>query len=193
MGFNEALKHTLGFEGGYANDPADSGGETFRGVSRKSWPKWPGWVLIDQTKAAGARTAKLIDARFAGDAEMESLVAEFYRREFWRPWERHGLPPRLTEKLFDTGVNMGPSRAAKLLQTALNGLGLGVRLSVDGVIGPRTMDGVATILDGRAGESGLLRAFAAAQADHYRAIAKAKPSQEKFLKGWIRRAAWLPE
>lgn len=181
------------FEGGYANDPADAGGETFRGISRKNWPHWAGWDLVDRVKARGAKTAKLINAAFAQDAEMESLVAEFYRREFWRPWERHGLPERLAAKLFDTAVNMGVGRAAKLLQTALNALGPVVRLVVDGAIGPRTLDALGLILDTPAGEGRVLDAYAEAQAGHYRAIVKAKPSQAKFLKGWLRRAAWVPE
>ena len=193
MSFEKALKHMLEFEGGYANDPADAGGETFRGISRRNWPQWPGWPLIDEAKASGARTAKLINARFAGDAEMERLVADLYRVNFWRPFERLGLPGRLTEKLFDTAVNMGPGRAAKLLQTAINSLGPVVKLVVDGAIGPRTMDALGLILDTPAGEGRILAAYAEAQSTHYRAIVKAKPSQEKFLKGWLRRAAWVPE
>lgn len=192
MSFENALEHMLEFEGGYVNDPDDSGGETFRGISRRNWPAWAGWDLIDNVKARGARTARLIDAALAQDAEMESLVAEFYRREFWRPWERHGLPERLTAKLFDTAVNMGAGRAAKLLQTAVNALGPVVRLVVDGAIGPRTLDALGLILDTPAGEGRVLAAYAEAQADHYRAIVRGKPSQEKYLKGWLRRAAWLP-
>lgn len=84
--FENVLSHTLGFEGGYANDPADRGGETFRGISRKSWPNWPGWALIDQVKAAGLVSASAIDRRFADDAEMEKMVTDFYRDEFWKPF-----------------------------------------------------------------------------------------------------------
>ena len=39
---------------------------------------------------------------------------------------------------------------------------------------------------------GSFETYAEAQADHYRAIVRSKPSQEKYLKGWLRRAAWLP-
>lgn len=81
--FEKALKHTLAFEGGYAYDPVDSGGETFRGISRRSWPGWPGWALIDQAKAEGCRSAKSINSRFAGDLKMERLVADFYYDAFW--------------------------------------------------------------------------------------------------------------
>jgi len=84
--FEKAFSHTMGFEGGYVNDPADRGGETFRGISRKSWPNWPGWALIDEVKAAGLRSASAIDRRFADDAEMETLVINFYKNEFWKPF-----------------------------------------------------------------------------------------------------------
>ena len=191
--FEKALKHMLEFEGGYANDPTDSGGETFRGISRRNWPKWPGWPLIDRAKAEGCRTARAINARFAGDAEMGALVADFYRVNFWRPFERLGLPGRITEKLFDTAVNMGPGRAAKILQTAINNLGAVVALVVDGAIGPRTLDALGLILDTRSGEDRVLATYSEAQAQHYRDIARAKPSQEKYLNGWLRRAAWIPE
>ena len=193
MSFEKALKHMLEFEGGYANDPEDSGGETFRGISRKNWPGWPGWRLIDQAKADGYRSAKSVNFHFEGEEAMAGLVAEFYRANFWRPFERLGLPERLTGKLFDTAVNVGPGRAAKLLQTAVNNLGVVVKLAVDGAIGPRTLDALALILDAPAGESRVLAVYAAAQAEHYRAIVRAKPSQAKFLKGWLRRAAWVPE
>ena len=192
MSFEKALKHMLEFEGGYANDPADSGGETFKGISRRNWPQWAGWELIDKAKADGFRTAKKINAAFADNSGMRDLVAEFYRANFWEPWERHGLPGRLTEKLFDTAVNMGVSRAAKLLQTAINNMDPTIKLAVDGVIGPQTKGTVAAICLA-AREAPLLAAYAKAQANHYRAIVKAKPSQAKFLKGWLRRAEWLPD
>jgi lysozyme family protein len=79
--------HTSGFEGGYVNDPADRGGETYRGISRKSWPDWAGWALIDQAKAAGLRSASAIGRHFADDSEMDALVTEFYKNEFWEPFD----------------------------------------------------------------------------------------------------------
>lgn len=193
MSFEKALKHMLEFEGGYANDPADAGGETFRGISRRNWPWWSGWELIDRAKADGFRSAKQINAAFADNSGMRELVAEFYYSHFWQQWERLGLPGRLTEKLFDTAVNMGTGRAAQLLQAAINSLGPVVKLAVDGAIGPRTLDALGLILDTPAGESRVLSAFAEAQSEFYRDIARRKPSQEKWLNGWLKRAAWVPE
>ena len=34
-------------EGGYANNSADTGGETYAGIARNYWPKWQGWKYID--------------------------------------------------------------------------------------------------------------------------------------------------
>ena len=48
--FHKALKRTAKYEGGYVNDPADAGGETYKGISRRANPKWDGWQLIDAHK-----------------------------------------------------------------------------------------------------------------------------------------------
>ncbi len=190
MTFKEALKHTLEFEGGYANDPADRGGETFRGISRKNWPAWGGWKLIDQVKSQGLTGRRVIDGFFAQNAEMEALVAGFYEENFWRPFEKPGLPPRTTAKLFDAAVNVGVGRAVKLLQDTLGGLG--ASLTADGKIGPQTLAAAREILAKAGAEGDFLNRFAERQGNFYRNIAAKNPGQEKFLKGWLRRAAWVP-
>lgn len=191
--FNKALKHTLRFEGGWVNDPADSGGETFRGISRRNWPKWAGWPKIDQVKAKGAKTAKLINAAFANDKEMEKLVTDFYYLNFWKPFESLDAPDRIMAKLFDTAVNVGVGGASKMLQRAVNRLGPISQLAVDGAIGPKTQAGFDIVIQAKDGEAKFLRMFCAEQESHYRRIVANKPSQANFLKGWLNRAAWLPE
>ena len=189
--FNEALKHTLQFEGGYVNDPADNGGETFRGVSRKSWPKWPGWVLIDKAKAEGERTAKAINARFVDDKTMGEIVAKFYNDNFWKPFECLCATGRINGKLFDTAVNVGVKQAFKFLQSALNDRG--ATLTVDGIVGAKTIAAVQDALIYRPVEEGaVLALLVQKQSDFYKRLAANKPSQQKFLKGWLRRAEWLP-
>ena len=46
--FNSAFQITMGNEGGYANNPADSGGETYKGIAKNYWPNWEGWTAVDQ-------------------------------------------------------------------------------------------------------------------------------------------------
>ncbi|MBC7912857.1 MAG: hypothetical protein H7Y07_01930, partial [Pyrinomonadaceae bacterium] len=50
--FDLAYKITMHNEGGYANDPQDNGGETWKGVARNFCPKWAGWVIVDRIKAS---------------------------------------------------------------------------------------------------------------------------------------------
>lgn len=191
MTFAKTLKHTLQFEGGYANDPDDRGGETFRGISRRNWPAWGGWRLIDGCRAGGLKSRRSIDDFFAQNAEMEALVAGFYADNFWRPFEHPALPPRVAAKLFDAAVNLGAGRAVSLWQKTLNSLG--ANLTVDGQSGPQTLAASQKILARPEAEAAFLSRFAERQGDFYRAIAAKNPSQSKFLKGWLRRAAWVPQ
>jgi lysozyme family protein len=98
--------------------------------------------------------------------------------------------PRLGEELFDTGVNMGPKVAATFLQDALNILNRGGSdypdVAADGDIGPMTLHALAGLKARRDGaEQLLLRAVDGLQLARYIAIAKANPSQEAFVPGWI--------
>jgi lysozyme family protein len=45
MSFEDTMKHVEEMEGGWANNPADSGGETFRGIARNFHKSWPGWAI----------------------------------------------------------------------------------------------------------------------------------------------------
>jgi lysozyme family protein len=115
---------------------------------------------------------------------MERLVADVYRARYWSPLAEW-LEGRVLEKVFNAGVNVGPGAAVRLLQKAL--IGLGARISADGLTGPRTAEAARA-----AAEPALLRAYVREQEAYYRDIARRKPSQAKFLKGWLRRAAWVP-
>jgi lysozyme family protein len=157
--FLRAIDRTLAFEGGYANDLDDPGGETNFGISRRSYP----------------------------DEDIRNLTREraieIYYRDFWMP---HGYArisdPNLAAKVFDLAVNMGPSRAHKLLQQAVNFANGPPRLAVDGVLGPKTIEATdetepAVLLDALRREA----------VEFYRDLA-ARKGMEKYLKGWLRRA-----
>jgi lysozyme family protein len=103
------------------------------------------------------------------------------------PGEIPAFPERVMDKLYDTAVNTGVSRASKILQEALNQLIKPPKLAVDGKIGPSTRRAICGL-----DENAVLSKYAERQAAFYRAIVARKPSQAKFLKGWLRRAAWIP-
>src|SRR5665647_28830 len=76
--FKIAIVKILSSEGGYSNDPDDTGGETYRGISRKFWPKWTGWAVIDSAKKGAGFPVNLKSTNILGDA-----VMNFYRFNFW--------------------------------------------------------------------------------------------------------------
>jgi len=96
MTFDRAIKNVLNQEGGYINHPADPGGETKFGISKRSYPDFDIKNLtIDQAKAV-------------------------YKRDYWDKIKGDQLPDDVSFVLLDIAVNMGVSQAVKLLQKAVD-------------------------------------------------------------------------
>jgi lysozyme family protein len=161
---------SLGYEGGYANDPNDRGGETFRGVARKHHPNWMGWEKVDAMKSFPEFPSCAVY-----DAALGDMVREFYVTEFWNKVHGDELPGKMAVAAFDCAVNSGPERAARLLQIALGGL------VVDGDIGPRTVKAAH-----EAGEEGVVR-FLAARAKFLHEIMDSDPTQKVWATNWFKR------
>ncbi|MBC7947752.1 MAG: N-acetylmuramidase [Chitinophagaceae bacterium] len=110
-----AYKKTAKMEGGYANDPVDRGGETWRGVARKMWPKWKGWDIVDDHKKRSGFPRHL-----STDSELQKHVLSFYKTNFWDAMRGDELLNQgVAESIYDSGVNMGVSQAIKLAQRVL--------------------------------------------------------------------------
>ncbi|MDP3643078.1 MAG: glycosyl hydrolase 108 family protein [Bacteroidota bacterium] len=82
--FKKAFLLILANEGGYVNDAADPGGETYKGVSRKMHPTWLGWHIIDLIKEKpgfpdSLQSADAIEIKKQLDYE----VSSFYYTHFW--------------------------------------------------------------------------------------------------------------
>jgi lysozyme family protein len=195
MSFETALKHTLGFEGGYANSLTDAGGETFRGISRVSNPDWAGWAIIDSVKADLQAKGKinfhnsanwpLADKATAGNPVLKRLVEERYERGYYWPVERWKFDRTVTDKLFDIWVNIGPKTGARILQRAVNRLAV-QRGAVDGAVGPKTIAAV------KAADPRLLVKFIALeQESHY--VKNTIPKYPKAKAEFLKRARWIPE
>lgn len=118
--FAEALQRVLKHEGGFVNHPADPGGMTNLGVTKRVWEEWIGHPATEQTMRS------LTPAR----------VAPLYKRKYWDKIRGDDLPDGVDYVVFDAAVNSGPGRAAKWLQAC-------VGVEVDGEIGPKTLAAVA--------------------------------------------------
>ena len=182
--FRAALARTLAAEGGWVHDPRDPGQETYRGITRRDHPGWPGWAVIDERQKAGG------DWQASLEHELGVLVAQVYRT-YWDQVRGDALPDQaLADELFDTAVNMGPGTACLLLQQTLNVLNRNGRawpdLVEDAGFGPRTLAAALACCAG--GEAALLvKVLNHLQGAKYVALMRRTPTLEAFARGWFAR------
>jgi len=156
-------------EGGYANDPKDNGGETYCGISRKSFPRWSGWSFIDtQVKPIKNNTFF---------KNLNANVEHFYLLNFWDKMQLGNMGQTLANQLLDYGVNSGKNKAIKSLQIALNKNGF--NLVEDGIIGRKTLNAVYH------SDNDLLADSVLGQRVSF--IDRLSKRQPHFAKGWKRR------
>ena len=151
--FDEIIEVVLEHEGGYVNDPKDPGGETNFGIAKRSNPD--------------------VDIKNLTKAEATLI----YKTKYWDKNKVESLPEELWHIYFDMCVNMGRSRAVKILQqSAVN---RGTNIKVDGGLGPNTIKALKGV------ELERVRAF---RVRYYVELVNKKPDLEKFYFGWFRRA-----
>lgn len=178
--FVKAYEKTLKVEGGYANHPADKGGETYKGIARNFWPLWTGWALIDQYKESATFPKNI------KDADMDIHVQRFYKDNFWDKLSLTSINDQdIAEEVFDTAVNMGTATAVRMLQRACNLLNnngkLYKEIDVDGKIGPNTIG----VVNSHPYPSTLYNLLNVLQGARYVEIVEKSPSQEVFMRGWL--------
>lgn len=173
--FANAWAKTRRAEGGYVNDPEDSGGETKYGIT------------------------KAVARKHGYDGQMILLRAEIAERiakqEYWDVmWldEVAAVSPAIAEEMFDTGFNTGPVRAVAFLQRSLNALNRQEKdyddMLVDGLFGSRTRRALyrfLTVRDDSTGEKVMLRALNGLQLEFYMSLTERRQKDERFLYGWI--------
>lgn len=120
--WEEALAHVLKYEGGYVNHPADPGGMTNLGVTKRVWEEWTG------------RPATEADMR----ALTPAMVSPLYKKRYWDAVRGDDLPSGVDFCVFDCAVNAGVGRASRFLQQA-------VGVTADGQIGPKTLEAVTAM------------------------------------------------
>jgi lysozyme family protein len=179
-------KKTMGDEGGYANNPADQGGETYKGIARKSWGAWPGWHAIDAYKehvsaqpvygtAAYSLWVKQMDRTLAANKVLQQSVVSFYQVNFWNANHLGEVNDQgVATWLYNHIVN-GGGRGVKWIQAAAG-------VTVDGSVGEKTIAAI------NAANPAALLDKAMDNAVAYRlAKVKADPSQKQFLNSWLAR------
>lgn len=106
------IERILSHEGGYVNHPADPGGET-------------NWGITKRTAVANGYQGSM-------RALTREKAIEIYRSAFWQRYRCHEMPDALAFQFLDVCINHGGGNAARMLQRALG-------VADDGIIGKITM------------------------------------------------------
>ena len=153
--YDKCLKTILHHEGGYVNHPKDPGGETNLGVTKRVYQE------------------------HGGTKDMKDLlvedVAPIYKKGYWDKMKGDDLPSGLDLCVFDFGVNAGPGRAAKFLQSMIG-------TTVDGGIGPNTLAKVEEYVREN-GEHETVKKYQEMRQKYYEQLS----TFATFGKGWTRR------
>ena len=159
--WESSLEKILHHEGGYVNHPKDPGGETNLGVTKRVYEEH-----------GGTKDMK--------DLTVED-VAPIYKKGYWDKMKGDDLPGGLDLCVFDFGVNAGPGRSAKYLQTMIGTV-------ADGGIGPNTLKAVEAYVS----EHGIdksIENFQEARQGYYEKLS----TFDTFGKGWTRRVTETTE
>ena len=163
------INEIIRIEGGYVNDPRDSGGATKFGITEKV------------ARAHGYKGHM---------CDLPHYIAfDIYSARYWDSVRADDMPDALAEEVVDTAVNMGVTRAGKFLQRALNALNnqnkLYSDLVVDGDIGRATIAALRAYLSKRE-ENVLIKALNCLQGAYYIELSERRQKDERFVYGWIK-------
>ena len=161
--FDEAFEIVLRHEGGYTNDPNDTGGETKYGIAKKYHPD------LD------IKNLTLADAK------------KIYQDNYWS-LNNYGdiVNQEIANQAFDLAVNLGGLRANKILQQAFNFLAscagnIDYLLAVDGKIGKMSLAEINSFES--EGENAIfLIVIERLAADYYNSKGK-----KLYITGWLNR------
>lgn len=167
----KTINHIIAVEGGYVDNPLDSGGPTKYGITRQ--------------------TAR----EYGYNEDMHNLprtvAFQIYEIEFWDKLSGDqlvGLSENIAKEVVDTAVNTGKTRAVKFLQESLNVLNrrgtLYDDIDEDGLIGPATLKALRAYLKQRE-EIALLHALNCLQGTFYIELAQRREKDEAFIYGWL--------
>ncbi len=160
--FNRAKKT------GWSDDPLDTGGATMIGVTLGTYRSY--------CKYKGRKIPNKQDLKNITYKEWRDIVHSMY----WSKWkadliENQHVANMIVDWVWASGQGIGIKRVQKILG-----------VTADGIVGPKTLAAV-----NNADPKQLFDKVYNARAAHFNAIVAAKPSQKKWLKGWMNRINYI--
>jgi len=170
----DAINEIIRVEGGYSNDPSDSGGETKYGITKAVAESFG---LTKPVKSLTKDDARLIYKSMYWDSLRLNEISE--------------INEDLAFELFDTGVNLGIGASAKFLQRCLNVLNNKQEfyndIKIDGAVGNNTVLTLQTFYKKR-GDEGidvLVNMLNCLQGAFYVELCERREKDEKYIYGWM--------
>ncbi len=175
--FDPALTYVLRNEGGYVNNPNDSGGSTGFGLSLRFLKNLPPEKLREYAIYDNEITDQTIR-----DLTLQQAKA-IYKGEFWNhaPFDKI-LNQEHCNYIFDMCFNMGISPAIKCVQRACWAVMKRRDLVEDGILGEKTL--LAIKMCGFL----IMPPMRSERAGYYRLVANHSEKDKEFLQGWLNRA-----
>ena len=185
--FDTAFNKVMFVEGGYVKDKDDTGGETYKGISRVFNPSWAGWKIIDSYKEH-IDFPNCLDA----DENLQIQVRYLYKKKYYDPFLGDQIDEAIAEEMFDQSVNLGVPKAIEHLQRTLNILNTRSKpndlysdIETDGNFGGGTLKAYNDCVRVR-GSKLLFNVLNGFQAKRYIELMEANEVKEKYI-GWFNR------
>lgn len=151
------------WEGGWTDNPADSGGATMRGITLATFIRW----RLDNGLPRPDKT----DLRAITEAEWRDIFHFYY----WNRLRADDIQSQaVANMLVDWYWHSGITSVRNLQRLC--------RVIADGIIGPKTLAAVNAC-----NPEQLFRQLREARITYLTGITERRPDQRQFLKGWLRR------
>jgi lysozyme family protein len=179
--FERAIPYVLKNEGKLSKNKADRGGNTNYGISYKYL------VYVSSKNKRLFKEVDLNNNKIIDEYDIyhmtEKEACDIYLKEWWQKYGYGKIDYQpLATKLFDMSVNMGPNRPLVFLRDICKGC-----ITSNS---PHVSDYAAAVINNLSVQEKerIIDKLIITSIDFYKCLAKRRPSQEIFLKGWVRRA-----
>jgi lysozyme family protein len=185
--FKQSLKLVLENEGIFTYDKDDTGGMTYKGISRNNWKFWKGWQTVDNVisqkriKHFTSNECRKIEESLNTNTQLQLYVADFYESKFWNKIMGSDIISQsFADSFFDYAVNSGVKKPSKMVQTI-------VGCKADGWIGKVSIKHLNSFYITSPAQRFHLE-FLVKKIERYLNITKRRPRNIKYLFGWISRS-----